>query len=87
MSNTNIEQPATPNEAQAQPGSLHPDGSASEADVIRKEHAAIAAAYEAQRDTPNGSGLPYGPCLCSMCAGGKTPNDKVSHSTPPSICH
>ena len=58
----------------AQPGSLHPTGSASEVDSIRREHAAIAASYEAQRDTINGSGLPYGPCQCSVCAGGKTLN-------------
>ena len=49
-------------------------GSASEVDVIRREHAAIAASYEAQRDTINGSGLPYGPCQCGVCAGEKTPN-------------
>lgn len=43
-------------------------GSASEVERIYKEHAAIAASYEAQRDTTNGSGLPYGPCQCRVCA-------------------
>lgn len=45
---------------------------ASEVDAIRREHAAIAASYESQRDTMSGSGLPYGPCQCSVCAEGIT---------------
>jgi hypothetical protein len=42
-------------------------GSASEIDRTRQSHSEIAASYDAQRDTLNGSGLPYGPCQCPMC--------------------
>lgn len=53
-------------------------GSASEVERIYREHLAIAASYEAQRDTINGSGLPYGPCQCSVCAEWKRLNRKIN---------
>lgn len=53
--------------------------SASEIDRTRQSHSEIAASYDAQRDTLNGSGLPYGPCQCPMCR----PNAKVSDESQP----
>jgi len=36
--------------------------------TTRRNHAEAAAAYNAQRDTVNGAGLPYGPCQCPICS-------------------
>lgn len=37
------------------------------AQIVIKEHNSMQKAYERQRDTLHGEGLPYGPCQCAIC--------------------